>query len=489
MTIMTGPGGRVAFLLPLLIISGCGGGGGASGSSSYTPPPQNNSPPPAATYKVGGSVSGLTGSGLTLALNGSGTLTVTADGAFTFPTGLAGGSSYTVTVAAQPSGPSQLCTVSNGGGSIAAADITTVSISCGFVGRFAYVSGGKGISAYSINHSTGLLSPLPGSPYVSSVNSTNSVTLHPNGKLVYAVDPGYQGSNGAIAVYSINETTGVPAEIAGSPFTVAANPFMLAFHPSGKFAFAPNWITPNGGVAVFSIDAVTGAPMQIAGSPFACSAPTNNIADSISVAVAPNGSFLYVGTAVGGTLGHGLICAYSIDAGTGTLTPLPGSPLSTGPSLTFITSLTFHPSGKFLYGTGPGNFGAYAVDSASGALTPIAGIPDLSGANAETVTVDPAGKFLYVTDDAVGSGSQIFVYSIDPAAGLLTPISGSPFSSVEFPYSLTLDPSGDLAYVALGQSDGISVYYVNKTTGALTSTGTPISNGANTGPRAIAILQ
>jgi 6-phosphogluconolactonase (cycloisomerase 2 family) len=427
-----------------------------------------------------------------LALNGSGNLSVSGNGAFTFPTGLAGGSSYTVTVAAQPNGPSQLCTVSNGTGSVATANITTVSVSCGFVGRFAYVSGTKGITAYSINHSTGLLSPLPGSPYAASINIAESVTLHPNRKLVYAVDPGYQGINGlvdgAIAVYSIDNTTGIPTAIAGSPFTVAASPYMLAFHPSGKFAFAPNWLTPNQGASVFSIDANTGAPTQIAGSPFACAAPVNSIADAISVAVAPSGSFLYVGTVVGGA-NSGVLCAYSIDPSTGSLTALAGSPYSTGPTLTFMTSLAFDPSGKFLYATGPGNFGAFTVDTVSGALTPIAGAPDLSLDNPVTVAVDPAGKFLYVSDDAVGSNAQIFVYSIDPTTGSLTPISGSPFPSVQPPYSISIDPSGDLAYVPLGQSAEISVYFVNKATGALTSTGSPISNGAGTDPRAIAILQ
>jgi 6-phosphogluconolactonase (cycloisomerase 2 family) len=485
---------RTAFLSPLLLIAACGGGGGGSGSSSpVPPPPQSNSPPPPApTYKIGGSVSGLMGSGLTLALNGSGNLSVSSNGQFTFPTGLAGNASYTVTVAAQPSGPSQLCTVASGTGSVAAADVTTVSVSCEFVGRFAYVSGTAGITAYSINHSTGLLTPLPGSPYAASGHSTNSVALHPNGKLVYAADPGGPGIAGAIAVYSIDDTTGVPTAIAGSPFTVAANPFMLAFHPSGKFVFGPNWMPPNDGVSVFSIDPGTGAPTQIAGSPFPCTPPGipgNNNAGAISVAVSPSGSLLYVGTQVGGTLPGGLICGYSIDASTGALTALPGSPFSTAQNLTFITSLTFDPSGKFLYAAGPGSFGAFTVDAASGALTPIAGTPDLSSGNLETATVAPSGKFLYVSDDAYAPDSQIFVLSISPTTGLLTPVAGSPFSSVEFPYSVTIDPSGDLAYVALGSSAELSVYFVDKATGALTSAGNPISNGANTDPRAIAILQ
>jgi len=63
-----------------------------------------------------------------LADNGGDNLSVTASGAFTFPTALAGGAAYAVTVASSPSG--QTCAVSGGSGTIAAASVTSVAISC-----------------------------------------------------------------------------------------------------------------------------------------------------------------------------------------------------------------------------------------------------------------------------------------------------------------------------------------------------------------------
>ena len=82
-------------------------------------------------YNVGGSVTGLSGS-VTLQNNGGDDLVLSADGAFTgFSTGMTCGAAYNVTVAAQPTG--QLCTVSNGAGSVAdptPADISDVSVSC-----------------------------------------------------------------------------------------------------------------------------------------------------------------------------------------------------------------------------------------------------------------------------------------------------------------------------------------------------------------------
>ena len=81
------------------------------------------------TYTVGGTVSGLaSGTYVVLQDNGGDDLTVTQDGQFTFPTALADGSPYNVTVKAQP--PDQTCTASGNTGTIAGADVTDVTVTC-----------------------------------------------------------------------------------------------------------------------------------------------------------------------------------------------------------------------------------------------------------------------------------------------------------------------------------------------------------------------
>ena len=82
----------------------------------------------ASTYTVGGSVSGLISTGLALQNNAADTLAIAADGPFTFATALADGSAYAVTVSTQPEG--QTCSVSNGSGTIASANVTNVSVTC-----------------------------------------------------------------------------------------------------------------------------------------------------------------------------------------------------------------------------------------------------------------------------------------------------------------------------------------------------------------------
>ena len=81
----------------------------------------------AATYSVGGTVSGLTGTAV-LQDNGGNDLSVSANGPFTFSTGLAAGSAYNVTVKTSPSG--QTCSVANGTGTIGSANVTNVAVTC-----------------------------------------------------------------------------------------------------------------------------------------------------------------------------------------------------------------------------------------------------------------------------------------------------------------------------------------------------------------------
>ena len=81
----------------------------------------------AATYSVGGTVSGLSGT-VVLQDNGGDNLSVGTSGAFTFATALATGSAYNVTVKTNPAG--QSCSVANGTGTVGSANITNVAVTC-----------------------------------------------------------------------------------------------------------------------------------------------------------------------------------------------------------------------------------------------------------------------------------------------------------------------------------------------------------------------
>jgi 6-phosphogluconolactonase (cycloisomerase 2 family) len=56
---------------------------------------------------------------------------------------------------------------------------------------------------------------------------------------------------------------------------------------------------------------------------------------------------------------------------------------------------------------------------------------------------------------------------------------GSPLIAGTAPESVTVDSSGRFAYVANAESNNISVYTIDQTTGALTAVGTPVAAGTN----------
>src|ERR1700719_4175072 len=82
-------------LTATLALSACGGKTDSTNTQTST------------TYTIGGTVSGLSGSGLVVQNNAGNNLAVTANGAFTFTTAVASGGAYKVTVLTQPSNPSQ----------------------------------------------------------------------------------------------------------------------------------------------------------------------------------------------------------------------------------------------------------------------------------------------------------------------------------------------------------------------------------------------
>lgn len=103
-----------------------------TGTQSWNPSTNSYDPcvaSGAATYQIGGTVTGLASSGLVLATAGEPNLTV-ASGAtdFTFANLVGGGTAYSIAVAQQPSG--LWCSVTNGSGVIANASVASIAVQC-----------------------------------------------------------------------------------------------------------------------------------------------------------------------------------------------------------------------------------------------------------------------------------------------------------------------------------------------------------------------
>jgi 6-phosphogluconolactonase (cycloisomerase 2 family) len=217
--------------------------------------------------------------------------------------------------------------------------------------------------------------------------------------------------------YAINPKTGALTALADNPFTAEVAPNAIAFDPSDKFAYVTNGTSNS--VTVFTIG-ITGSLKQVIGGNFIVGTGPS------SITISPSGQFAFVGyqtySSTAAVVG---VSAFAIDGHTGLFTPVAGSPFSLGITL---SSLSFDPSGRFLYGAGyTSNSVAAANVSSTGVLSPIAGSPFTALSLPLAISTDPSGKFVYATS-GVASSNSIFAYTLDASTGTLRPVSGSPFT-------------------------------------------------------------
>lgn len=255
--------------------SGGGGGGGGGGTTTYT---------------IGGTVSGLSQSGLTLADNGGDTLSVPSGATtFTFATKLQSGASYAVTVASQPTGES--CTVTSGTGTVSA-NVTSVAVACtlhtftisgtitGLTAsglKLQYYSGGEVLSVATAASTFAFTQPVP-----YGTNVKMSVAAQPG---FQTCTPGAANFSGAITANITTDTlscaaaTATVSLFAGSPTSASGyangtgtsatfnEPSGVAMDASGNLYVADygnneiREITPAGVVSLFA-----GSPTGASGS-------------------------------------------------------------------------------------------------------------------------------------------------------------------------------------------------------------------------------
>jgi 6-phosphogluconolactonase (cycloisomerase 2 family) len=177
-------------------------------------------------------------------------------------------------------------------------------------GRFAFVAGFGGISAYNIDPGTGVLTLISGSPFGSG--PFFAVTVDPSGNFAFASN----FLNTSLSVFLIS-TGGALTEIAGSPFASGLIPTSVAVDPSGKFCYTANFGEDD--VSAYRVSFPSGELSEIAGSPFGAGL------DPVGVTVDPSGRFVYVAKS-----GAGNVSGYEINPATGSLSFVPRSPFATG---------------------------------------------------------------------------------------------------------------------------------------------------------------
>jgi 6-phosphogluconolactonase (cycloisomerase 2 family) len=273
------------------------------------------------------------------------------------------------------------------------------------MGKFLYVANSSDISMFTIDASSGKLTPTI--PPTVPGGFPEWIGVHPSGKFAYLAND----DDTAIDVFAIDSTTGVLTK--SSSATACINSLRIpgvsvGLDPSGKFAYVPR-VCSFDDILTFSIDQSTGALTTAPYSP-ASGSPT-----PVGLVVHPSGKFAYLVSS-----SPDIVTVYSVNSTNGELTSK-----STANTGSMPSAMAIDPAGKFAYVTNQGGntVSEYSVDQTTGALTPIGGA---SGVNAPiAMTIEHSGKFLYVVNgpdgcSLAGLGSSVQQFTIG-TTGLLTP--------------------------------------------------------------------
>ncbi len=321
------------------------------------------------------------------------------------------------------------------------------------------------ISAYSIDSSTGALTPIPGSPLPGG-SLPDWITINPSNKFAYVTNC----DGNSVSGFAIIPATGGLTAVPGSPFVSGNCPYGVGVDPLNRFVYVNNQSDNN--LSGYAINQRTGVLTPVAGGPFP-SGPN----PVYSLIFHPNGRFVYNLNLNGHTLS-----GFAIDPLTGALTPLPASPFDVSDR---PTSLAIDPPGKHLYLTLASSQWLYGfnIDATTGNLSPIVGSPFDVGLQAFGLAADPKGRFLFVCN---AIDNAVTVYAIDQTSGVLSIVSGSPFPAGITPESTAVDPFGNFLYVGNVNGNNISGFRIDQVSGSLAPVpGSPF--GADGQPVSLAI--
>lgn len=472
-------------------------------------------------------VSGLRGSGLVVEHNGK-ALEVNEDG---FVSLSSAARTYDIGVLRQPHSPMQQCTVSRGQGEIAAAGATVVRLACvtqiprfaytidyngastsaysvdsgsgqlhsiGFAatgrnpvaaaadsaGRFWYVlnRGSANVSAYTRDPVTGKLTEVAGSPFATGGQSgaddkgPTSITVHPNGRFVYVTNG---ASSHDVAVFSVDESSGVLKHVTGSPFQAGDAPFYLTLSRTGNRAYVTD--RSSNRILAFQVDPNTGALAE-----------SGRVSTGVLPGVLtlhPTGRWAYVPNT-----GDGTLSAFSVDPKSGALVEVrPAVPVGEHPAV----AVAIHPSGDYIYmrcGDAPGqpaSLTAYRIDPSSGVPTRVVAPVPLP-TNTSRLAMDPSGRYMFVASRGAGSSSgrggtgTITTLRIDAKTGALTSVGVVDLQLP--PHALAIDPSGHYVYATSVVGNILYSYSIDSSSGTLIPTPERAILQARSQPIAMTVL-
>jgi 6-phosphogluconolactonase len=326
----------------------------------------------------------------------------------------------------------------------------------------------KGIYAYGFDASTSEITPLG---LAAETANPSFVAPHPNGRFLYAVNEvgNYKGANsGGVSAFSIDHTTGKLTFLNEVP-SRGADPCYIIVDKTGKYVLVANYT--GGSIAVFPVlaDGKLGeASAFVQHTGHGTDPKRQEGPHAHSIDLSSDGRFAMVDD-----LGLDELLVYKFDSAKGSLAPNdpPFAKVDAGAG---PRHFSLRPDGKFAYVLAEmgHTVTVFSNDAASGRLQPLQTVTtlpkDFRGRNDDAeIQMHPSGKFLYASNRGDDS---IAIYAIDGSKGTLTQVGIVPTRGKE-PRSFEIDPTGTLLFAENQKSDNIVVFKIDAKTGGLTPTG------------------
>jgi 6-phosphogluconolactonase (cycloisomerase 2 family) len=263
----------------------------------------------------------------------------------------------------------------------------------------------------------------------------------------------------AVQAFSINDSTGGLTPITGSPFVLPGGTAdSIIADPKGKFLFVGS--EGIGSISVFQINS-DGSLTLAPGSPFT----SFNLLSADSLAVDGNGKFLYVGQ-LDPTIP---VDVFAIDSNSGALSELGPFSLgvaqlhadSSGKYLLGVAEIADNPGGPYA----TSQISVFSIDPNTGAPTPVANSPFPTAAPTFDFVISPNAQFVYALENSGGTPQPLEGFQLNASTGGLTSL-GAPYSSLPSPNYCKFDQSGGLLFC---DTSGFSAITANPSTGSLSN--------------------
>jgi 6-phosphogluconolactonase (cycloisomerase 2 family) len=300
-------------------------------------------------------------------------------------------------------------------------------------GAQVYVAG-KGddaLSEWSRDPSNGALTPLGQRELgdsqvggdVPNFDRPEALAISPDGANLYVG----VGNSHALAIFARNAATGLldhaGSVLDGTDGASLGEPLSLAVSPDGAFVYVGDYV---GAVDVFSRDQTTGLLVLV--QALLHEAPTVDGLDHVRwLALSPDGRNLYVSSD-----GDNAVGVYQRDGATGKLAFLESQQHGVGGIAGLVDpfALQVSPEGTYLYVAShgspptPGSVDVFSRDADTGALSALDSIAegDIGFEAADDLALSPDATRVYVSAQGqLGTyDSKLAVFSRDPATGALT---------------------------------------------------------------------